>query len=147
MNHKYNQWLNKNITHDDTSERNEIVYHLRKKSEYADSIIANNEYIQIDMTDGKIYGSYKTMPTKKPNCRTYRPDISIWNSNNELLYVVEIDGNAHKKGGESNRTTRRNQDYADSDITCLIIDRDDCDKAWKISYTERLEQLLLEFGK
>lgn len=148
-NKKWNQWKNKNLGHDDGAERRIICSHLRHETPFigADYRICNNYYIQIDMSDGKIHGPFRDLPNKKDGCRTYRPDASVWHRLSAgLCVIVEIDGTAHRKGGEGNRTSRRNQDYKDVGISCMIIDREDC-KAWEISYTERLDQLLKELLK
>ena len=148
-NKKWNQWKNKNLGHDDGAERLQICEHLAK-SDFKHDNICNNAFIQIEMDTGKTHGPYKILPPSRPGMRTYRPDVSVWAArcphnpdlfNNKLYFVVEIDGTAHRKGGEGNRTSRRNQDYKDVGISCMIIDREDC-KAWDISYTERLDQLL-----
>ena len=89
-NNKWQQWKNKNLTHDDSEERKMICDHLKNETDYRNHDILNNYFMKINMTYGNICAPSSIMPSYAGGYKMYRPDVAVWTHPKKLEVLFEI---------------------------------------------------------
>ncbi len=147
---KWNQWKNTFLRAGKTDEiqLQALVAYLRDSQHIPIEQIKKDWYLLLDRTTYRVMGFYEYVLESQLLSRPiiHHPDIIILDSHNKIHCIIELDGSVHKMRSVAKKTAKRNSNYKDANIPCIVIDIIDL-KYLKVSWFEFLDKQLAKLSK
>lgn len=147
---KWNQWLNKKWRLDDKKDIDDLIpiaQWIYKKYSYANVTVRREWFFLFDRETYKLVRIQETVTEGEAKYFQVRcPDLAIFDKKGRLLFIVEIDGDVHRR--KLSKTWDRNADYEFAQVRLIVLSKEvhgqePCD-AWFAYLEKEIENLNID---